>query len=301
MKKKRKYILTISIALFVFILLNYKFSLAKYVSNSVWDYYLKSKDFYFTSDELSESGKENINNLWDGESAYFTIKNGINDSVITNYNISYKAECNVLSSNKEAKCTLNGSDKNVFEGILANEEVCINKTSDGVDTSGYNKTTCEVNGYTWKNKMANKELFFDIVGEEIENAEVEVIVTTTSPYQKRLTGKFLLKKDPNLTGNIKMEYNHYTDYDELVVSNSYQEEKDVTISFDSTKLRIDYEKDKIVSYDTDDNSYIKKIYITLPKKSTQTHKFYKLDSTEYDKSAFQLTEESPKKKTDNEK
>ena len=41
-----------------------------------------------------------------------------------------------------------------------------------------------------ENKVANKELFFDIVGEKIENAEVEVIVTTTSPYQKRLTGKW---------------------------------------------------------------------------------------------------------------
>ncbi len=293
MKKKRKYILVISIVLLVFILLNYKFSLAKYISNSVWDYYLKSKDFYFTSNELSETGKENIDNLWDGESTYFTIKNGMNDSLVTNYNISYKVECNITSSDKQTKCLLNGSEKNTFEGILANEETCINNTQDGIDTSGYNKTTCEVNGYTWTNKIATKELFFDIEdSKEIENVEVEIIVTTTEPYQKRLTGKFLLKKDHNLTGNITMKYNHDIDYDELVVSNSHQENKKVAISFDSTKIRIDYEKDKINSYDLDENGYINKIHITIPKKSTMSYKFYKLDSKELDESMFELLEES---------
>ena len=62
MKKKTK-IIIMSIFVLVFLLLvTDGFSYAKYVSNSVWNYYLESKDFYFTSDSLGLTSISNVDN-----------------------------------------------------------------------------------------------------------------------------------------------------------------------------------------------------------------------------------------------
>lgn len=289
MKNKKRYLLIITI-LVIGIFTMCGVSFAKYVSNSFWNYYLKSKEFYFDSDELKESGKRNINTQWDGGSTFISLKNSTNESNITNYDISYKATCTLKDTNTNAKCVLSGTNNNTFNGILSNNEVCVNNKDDTTDVSNYTKTECEVNGYEWVNKVASKDLYFDIISdEEIDEATAVVTVTSTSPYKKTLTGEFVLKKDKKSNETVSMHYNNYTDYDELVVSNSHSEKKCVNIKWDSTKLRIDYDKETIKSYLEDENGYINSIDLTISEKSSNTYKFYKLDSTEQNTSSFTLT------------
>ena len=89
MRKKIKYVilgLLLVVMLGAFI---YGFTYAKYVYNKAQDYYLKSRKFYFNSDYLGTDTVTNINNLWDLSSVYFNVRNNMNESVATNYNINY--------------------------------------------------------------------------------------------------------------------------------------------------------------------------------------------------------------------
>lgn len=288
MKNKQKKILILTIFIVVaLVIINYRFSLAKYASDSIWNYYLKSKEFYFSSDELEETGKKNTDNTWDGESIKIHLNNSKNNSLITNYDISYKVECSIKESNTPAKCLLN-EDKSIQEGVLSYSEACVNK-KDTTDVSSYNKTNCEINGYDWVKKKTSQELSLTLTSEEeLENATVLVTATATAPYKKVLTGEFVLKKDKNLLGNINMLYQNYNDYGQLIISNTYQQDQCINISWDSKKLRLDYDKSNILSSDTDTDGYINSIDINIPKKNNKTYKFYPLDTNKYDISAFNL-------------
>jgi len=288
MKSKHKKILILVIFIGIsLIAINYHFSLAKYISNSLWNYYLKSKEFYFSSNELDEIGKKNIDNMWDGENIKIHLNNSKNDSLITNYDISYKIECSIKESNTPAKCILN-ENNNSQEGVLSYSETCVNK-KDTTDVSSYNKTNCEINGYDWVEKKTSQELSMTLTSEEeLENATVLVTATAISPYKKVLTGEFILKKDKNLLGNINMQYQNYSDYGELIISNTHQQEKCINISWDSKELRLDYEESNILSSSTDTDGYINSIDLTISEKSNKIYRFYPLDNNKYDISSFKL-------------
>ena len=66
----RKYLIMIVIFLGTILLITNGFTLAKYVSNTVWNYYLNSQGFYLSSDQLGNNVK-NVNNVWDGTSIHF--------------------------------------------------------------------------------------------------------------------------------------------------------------------------------------------------------------------------------------
>lgn len=291
MKNKKKNLLIFTIILGIGIFITCGFTFAKYASNAIWNYYLTSKEFYFTSDELKEENQQNINNQWDGSSTYLTLKNSSNESNVTDYDISYKATCTIKNSSvNSSRCVLSGTNSDTFEGVLSSHEMCINKSVDGIDVSNYSKADCEVNGYEWTNKVASKDLYFDIIADsEVEDVTAVVTVTSTSPYKKTLTGEFILKKD-KYQEKIQMLYHNYNNYDELVVTNSYNQKKCVNIKWDSSKLKIDYEEDKITSYEEDENGYINSINLTIPAKNNLNYKFYKLDKNNYNTSSFTLTE-----------
>ena len=67
MKINRKKLLILIIILSFILMISYGVSYAKYASNSIWNYYLESKGFYFTSQTLEN---KRINNDWDGSRIY---------------------------------------------------------------------------------------------------------------------------------------------------------------------------------------------------------------------------------------
>ena len=95
---------------------------------------LKSKGFYFTSDELKyQVTSKNTNTSWDGEKVNFTIKNSQNLDLVTEYDITYTASCNVIGDSASyATCKMNGSETDNFSGILPTIQSCYNDTIDNV-------------------------------------------------------------------------------------------------------------------------------------------------------------------------
>lgn len=289
MKNKKKYLILAVVLLGISLVIGYGITFAKYVSNSVWNYYLQSKEFYLDSEELKVDGKSNVNKQWDGGSVYFTLKNSLNDGLVTDYDISYRASCRV-KGDSNSKCFLNGTASDTYEGVLSSSSYCVNNSGDSVDVSGYDRSTCEVNSYLWSEKVASKEMYFDVSSDSsLQDVVVEIRLESTSPYKKILTGEFVLKKDQGLEKKVFMNYHHYNDYDELVVSNSYSDLKCVNIKWDSAHLRLDYDKDLVKSYEMSDDNYINSIDIAVPSKDSVRYRFYPLNS-EVNIDSFILTE-----------
>lgn len=287
MRKKDKIILIIIGILVICFFISSSFSYAKYASNSIWNYYLKSKGFYFSSDKLTSP--TNVNNNWDGESTHFKVFNYLNDSLITSYDINYKVTCTIEGeATNYSACKLNGTDSNTFNGILSGNESC---SVDGLD-----KETCESSGYEWQYQKAIKDLYFDIVptGEqEITGLNVIIDVETTSPFKQELSSKFILNKGKSELGSFSKKYTMFNNSDILTITNSYNEDKCVTLSWNADDIRIDLDDNIVKSYNTDSEGYINEVIFTISGKDSLNLTFYRTDSdNSIDENAFDLAESS---------
>lgn len=295
MNKNKKYMF-IGLFILVAILLAINgISYAKYASNSLWNYYLKSKGFYFSSEELSLNSSKNINNMWDGGSTYFSISNNLNQSVVTEHDINYKVTCTIDGETSASNnCYMNGTNSNIYEGVLSTYQACTNNTEDNIDTTSFNQTNCELGGYNWENQVSTKELYFDVVnseGQDINDIIVNITAESISPYSKALNGKFILHRLLSNDGSIKMNYMNYSDYDQLLILNSFDDDRCIQVSWNSNDLLIDVDPAKVVSYITDSDGYINKIKLNIGAKNSLNYIFYKRNLlSSYDVSSFILEE-----------
>ena len=294
--KKKKQIIIIGLSLIAIILVTLSATYARYISNSLWDYYLQSKGFYFNSDNLAMNSATNLNDNWQGESIYFNVRNNQSESVITDYDISYTVTCNVTgSASSYTECQLNGTPSNTATGTLSAVEACVNDTGDNIDVSAYNKTACELGGYEWKHQIAQANHYFDIVltdaNYQITDVNVSIVVKSTAPYSKTLSGDFILYKGASLNDDITLSYKHFYNYDRLIISNSYNVDKCIKVLWDADVLLIDEDLNSFEGFDTDNNGYVNEVIFTIKAKSTQSFVFYGRDlNGVYDESEFEWSD-----------
>ena len=269
-KKYKIIIIVVLICLgFVFFLT----TLARYSSSNIWNYYLESQGFYFSSDNLSNN-QINVDTFWDGNSVHFNLKNFSNNDLISDRDIAYQVSCEVIDSDES--CVLNGTDSSTVNGVLSKSSRCVNDV-DLVDVKDMNKTECEVSGYVWEKSSVTNDLYFDIESEEnISNVSVRITVNSISPFRKTLMGIFNLEKNEVDSGNIGFIVNHYDVYDELIISNSYDTGKCVSVSFDSSKRVVDFTNDfNILSSDND--NYIDSFSVGIDSMNNYKIIFYSKD------------------------
>ena len=287
MKKSGKIRIIIILILVLTLVLTYGVSFAKYAYNNVLNYYYKSKDFYFSSNSLDLEEVSNVNNAWDGSNTYFDIKNYLNDSLITDYDISYKVECSTNNSNY--KCIINDNDS-TYNGTISSSKVCFNTASD-VITDINNLDDCIKNGYEWLDNKSEAKLYFNLVSldnTKINDAEVNVTVTSTSPYKKILKGKFSLSRQLNINDDVTLNCNNYDEKVEVIVSNLLDSKKTYTLYFDSDKLRVDMTSN-LKEESKDSNDFINKIAFDLDSNKNIKIVFYKTDlGKTYDKNDFKI-------------
>ena len=284
--KHRKYLIIIFLSILALMVVYFGTTYAKYVYKEAHNYYLQSKGFYFTSDYLDVNTKQTVNNYWDGSSVYFNIKNNINESIVTDYDINYKVKC--TTNNANATCNLNGSGKNEIDGVLKLNAVCENNTSDGVDTSTFTYEECSSNGYTWNNKVVSEEMYFDIVGDDISRVNVNLEISSISPYKKTLVGKFILNKVKTTT-DIDIKYKDYSEYGILNLRNNSNTTRCVVVSFDPNNLLVN-EYNTAKSYTKNSDNYIDSLTISINSSSSANYKFYKKNNITYDASSFTVVD-----------
>ncbi|MGE5456025.1 MAG: hypothetical protein ACM3O4_02865 [Ignavibacteriales bacterium] len=275
MKIKKYIILTLILGFGTFMYF-YGETLAKYVSNLAWDYYLKSKGFYFSSSYLATNPIQTIDSKWNGESVHFSVKNNLNQSVITSYDISYEVACTIKGDAAlHSECHMNGTELNTFNGTLTPTELCVNNTGDQVDVSAFDKSTCETGNYDWVSQITTNDLYFDIiltdVQYELKDVTVEVKATSKTPYRKILIGDFILHKVDRKEDTLSLDYKNYTNYDRLIISNLYATNKCAKVTWDDTKLIIDSN----LGIDNDQDGYADEIKFNIEAKKSLSYIFYK--------------------------
>lgn len=292
-KKVTKYLIYSLLGLVGLLIITRGITFAKYVSNEVLNYYLITKGFYFTSDELSINEKKNIDTSWDGESVNFTLTNSANNTLATEYDIKYTVTCTVEQAQEETKtCYLNGTTSNVVEATLSTNTGCKNKSNDGVDVSTYHEVQCNEEGYLWESIPSLAEMSFEVVdttGKEVDTATVLIKAEATAPYKKELTAKYILNKDKGEIGSLSVKYESRNTYENVIVTNSYNEKKCVKLSWDASKLIIDLDEE--IQNNKDSNDYINEIIFEIDKKNSNNYKFYKVDSAKtYTEEDFTIVE-----------
>lgn len=266
---------------------------AKYISKIVKNYYFKSRGFYFTSDKLGDPSINNIDTNWDGSSIRFNVSNNLNQELITNYDITYQAVCTVDDGNKDyVSCNMNGTNSNSYTGTLSNYEYCVNNTEDDINVDSFDKVNCELNGYDWTSQISTSDLYFDIVKKDLnyslDDITVTVTVTSIAPYEKVLTGNFVLSKGSSIDDQLSLDCVDYDGYNDLIITNSYAKDKCVSVYWDSDNIRI-FDDDFDV-YNNDPNGYINSITINIEAKSSKNYKFYSNNTISANN--FALTESS---------
>lgn len=297
MKKIRKYLIIIIIVLIVIFLLTKVFSFAKYVSNYIFNYYLESQDFYFTSDKLDMETVQNVDKAYDGEPIKITLKNSLNNENITTYDINYKATCTVSDEYKnQVGCRFVDNLENTFEGVLSSEEGCINNTSDGIDVSTYSKSECEINGYLYTNRVNTKDLYLEVYSlnnEDYTEASVNVTVESTSPYEKTMSGDFILHKNTSNQKEIELTYKDSNINSNLVITNKSSTDRCLTLKWDSSIFHLDTNNIDFISSVKDQDNYINEIKFNIKANSNVNYTFYKVNFNEiYDETAFSIEEDT---------
>ena len=279
MKKRTKTLLLAVILLSLLSLITYNYSMAKYVSNSFWNYYLSTKGFYLSSEQLDTIKVTNVNNNWEYDSTYFRLKNSENNFLVSDYDIEYTVKCTIQNDASEySKCTLNGTDSDTFTGVLSASGMCINNI-DELDVSTFTKENCEEDGYEWMVQESYKEMYFDVIktGEQdINYVSVLIELTSTVPYTKTLIGEFNLSSIEIQESGLEIDYKEFDNYSRVIITNSYDENKCVKLSWNQDNLRIDETSENIVSFKQDNNN-INEVIFNVDKKNSISYLFYKTD------------------------
>ena len=276
---------SIIVIIFLSLFLLFEVTYAGYVRNIVDNYILETKGFYFNSSVLSINGKvHNINN-WDGVNSYpitVDVNNKKNEMISTTsdieYNIFYECSSNVTCS------------VDVTSGII--------RTAARTDT--YHLTVTPVKEF-----------------EKGEHATVKTYVTSTSPYEKTLTGTYIIGvAKNNFTYNIEDSVNSkylvlnltnsvafyevetaFGDYnvgdlislDDYLLLSAADKEKcfsaKVTVTIPTDKLALDMTTKSYlhmisgseVTEVVDSHYYVKKYSFKIPATSSEKILFYKYD------------------------
>ena len=290
--KQITYSLAITVvALVGLLILTRGITYAKYVSNSVLNYYLNSKGFYFRSDDLTAETKNNVDTSWDGNKVSFTINNSSNKSLATEYDIQYEITCAIEETDTTKVCYLNGTNSSKVTQTLSADFAC-KDTTNNKDVSSLDESTCTKQGYTWTAIPSTSTNYFEVVdinGKDVDTANVIITATSTSPYKKTIKGKYTLNKDKSELGTLSLKYETKTHYENVIVTNSYNEDKCIKLTWNSDDLVIDNSD----SYQTltNDNNYINGIIFKLNKKDSTNFIFYKQDKSKtYSEADFALVE-----------
>lgn len=289
MKKKKRYssLLIIILVLALTVIITRGFSHARYASNAVFNYYLSSKGFYFESDDLSFDTKSNVDTMWDGEKVYFTLSNSANGALSSETDIVYTVSCIVDEEDTTKQCLLNGTGKSEINATLSASFGCSDSTYKDEDS-------CIINDKKWTATPATSDVYFEVVdtsGEEVLNANVLVKVTSSKPYKKELSGRYNLIRDNSEIGGLSMKYEEGSIKSNLIITNSYNENKCVAVSWDSLDFIYGANSKEVLGKNTDSDGNINGVYFMLDKMDSTSLEFYEKDkAASYNELSFNLVE-----------
>lgn len=281
--KKRRKIQAIIILLIVLSLTSFIIIFGRYVTNTINNFFVRSKEFYFNSDKLSKDSSIYQVNNWSGVDDYMitiNMNSRNNNLEVATYDIGYDIKYNC---SENAICQLSKTSGTIYANT----------------NSDYFNLTI----------TPNKQL------ETGDKVEVEVEVNSTAPYKQTLKGKFTLvvgkeKLSYQITDsvqspymilsmtntlsyyNVKEAFGTYTKGQKIDIEtylNLTDEEKSkcysaiAKIKFDPNEILLDVtnsaysEATNIKTIELQGKNYINEFQITIDAISSKEIKFYKTD------------------------
>lgn len=290
MKKRRKnntILITVFLVLVVTLVVTNGFTYARYASNAIFNYYLSSQGFYFDSDDLAYDTKSIVDTMWDGGKVYFTLNNSANESLASETDIVYNVTCSIEEENTTKKCLINGTDSSEYQGTLSALFAC----TDGVSAD---EITCKSYEKDWVAKGSSSKLYFEVIDEneeEVLSANVKLVVTAVKPYKKELSAIYNLIRDNSELGDLSMKYEKGLLKSNLIVTNSYNEDKCVALSWASKDFIYDVNSTSVLGTENDNEGNINEVYFLLNKLDSVALGFYEKDSNiAYSELYFDLVE-----------
>jgi hypothetical protein len=284
--KKNNYLLITVAVLLLAVIITRGFSHARYASNAIFNYYLSSKGFYFESDDLSFDTKKNIDTMWDGDKVHFSLSNSANGALAAETDISYKVTCVVDEEDTTKECLVNGTGSSEYEATLSAIYGC----SDG----GTDYATCLASDKDWLAKESTAELYFEVIdssGADVLNANVLLSVVSTKPYKKELSASYKLIRDNSEIGGLSMEYEEGNTRSILIVTNSYNEDKCVSVSWNASDFAFDQNSNVVLGTGKDAGGVINSAYFKMNKMDSVPMYFYEKDtSVNHSELSFNLVE-----------
>lgn len=247
-----------------FLTINY----GRYVKNIIEMYYLRSQNFYFSSDKLTINGKYYEIEPWEGKSAHqinITMSGLHNSLKWTTVDINYNVSCEVEGP---ISCSIGDEGPTAARTIYAADEF--------EHTDSFNVIV---------SPTAEDELI------EGDRVTVHVKAVSTDPYVEELTATFTL-----IIGNYGVNYQIEDEkgrvyFDSIITNKREKDEARVTltitnpdeIAFDMTNPVLDQEGIETVTIDgSDGNQYIYKVtFVVEPESSMMVRYFKKNANADY--------------------
>ncbi len=231
----------------------------RYVYNNVRDSYLKSRNFSFSSNILTSTAKTYKYSNWSGVENYeiefdlYSYENELSLFTYEGVGLQYKITGTVNDSTKAS--------------------VHINSTGAGNTETSYIPNETNIKPIKIYLKPKSSLAAGDTV-------TVTVTAETTTPYKKNISAKFEIPISEAAL-SYKIKDSQHSIYATLEVLNAKSVEKQITLSFDPSKVMIDVSDPAYINRVSQttttisDVEYVNSVTIKLEPESSQGIKFYK--------------------------
>lgn len=280
--KKKQVVIIVAILL---CLVSFVTVFGRYVTNSVNDFFLRSKEFYFYSDKLGENKTIFQIENWSGVDDYtitINMNSRKNNLQVATYDIDYDI---TYSCSENAICQLSKT-----EGTISKETNTdfFNLTiTPNTQLETGDKVTVEIQAIANSNyEKTLKGRFTLVVGQE--NLTYQITDSPNNPYMElsitnTLSYYIVQEAFGNYKANQKIDIDTYlelTDYEKAKCYSSI-----VTIEFNPNEILLDntnenYQKaTNIITQTINGKKYIKSITLAIDAISSADLRFYKVDVT----------------------
>lgn len=278
--KEHKKITTCVIVVFILLGSFFTIHYGRYVKDIIEVYYLRTKNFYFSSDKLTIHGKSYEINPWGGTTNYelsISMSSLLNSLKGTNSDVSYQLSC---EADGKVICYMDSPGTTSVERTIKVED----------HSDNFVVTIAPANGVTLRD------------GDKVS---VTVVAKSISPYEEELKATFVLVIG-NYGINYEIEDSPGSVYFDSIVTNTLDTTKaSVTLTIMNpsvvidmsnsiltmdtttyeTELSSDYKDDNgdgQIDNDATQHNYIKKItFLVEPKSSVMVRYYKKIPSNNY--------------------
>ena len=149
-----------------------------------------------------------------------------------------------------------------------------------------------MNNYKWSEQATTMDYYFEIlpVNDKLPtDVKVEIIANTKKPYKTKISKQFSYHLTNVTNDGIDTKFSNDLVFDKLLITNTFNENKCISIEWDNNNYRIKNNNNILKSFEK--NGYINKVNININAKNYKILEFQKKNkSIEGDINSFTISD-----------